>query len=240
VLVTRPEPDGRAFAAAIEAAWPGAFDCWFLPLLQIEPEKAPLSLEGVQGLLFTSANGVRAFAAATPVRDIPALCVGEGTAAAARAAGFAAESAQGDAGALARLAAAGWLPGGGEYLHVRGRDTAGDLAGALGAEGIPVREVVLYDARPLAAVPQLLAEALQAGVFNLILVFSPRTARIFAGFAEDAATAGRGWALRRATALAISRAAAAPLEPLGFGAVAVAETPDRAGMLAALGRFVRA
>lgn len=234
LLLTRPEAEAAAFAAEVARAFPGRFEIGFAPLTRIVREPAPLVLDGVQALLFTSANGVRAFAAATDRRDLPALCVGPGTAAAARAEGLAAESAEGDAGALARMAANAWLPGAGAYLHVRGRQAAGDLAGALAAEGIEVREAVLYDA---AAVPALPAEALrglEAGHWGLVLFFSPRAARLFAAFAEQAAEAGRGWALRGAAALAISAAAAAPLAGTGFGAVRIAPRPDAEGMLAAL------
>lgn len=235
LLVTRPAGEAEAFAAAVEAALPGRFRPVFFPLLRIEEESVPVPLDGVQALLFTSGNGVRAFARAVGLRSLPALCVGEGTAEAARAAGLAATSAGGDVGALARLAAASWQPGAGDYLHVRGRASAGDLAGALAAEGIGVREVVLYDARPAAAVPAPVAEALEAGRIAAVTLFSPRTARLLAAFAAEAAEAGRGWALRRAEAVAISRAAAEPLGHLGFREVHVATTPDQPGMIAALG-----
>src|SRR4051794_41252334 len=66
----------------------------------------PLDLEGVQALLCTSANGVRATAARTTRRDLPVLAVGDATARAARDVGFAhVESAGGDVEGLARLAA---------------------------------------------------------------------------------------------------------------------------------------
>ena len=55
-------------------------------------------------LVFTSANGVAAFAALTPDRALPVFTVGDATAEAARAAGFAAvRSAGGDIGMLAAL-----------------------------------------------------------------------------------------------------------------------------------------
>ncbi|HEU0221198.1 MAG TPA: uroporphyrinogen-III synthase [Paracoccaceae bacterium] len=239
LLLTRPEAEARDFAAAIEAAWGGRFELAFLPLTEIVHETAPVALEGIQGLLFTSANGVRAFAEANPRRELPALCVGPGTAEAARRAGFSAESADGDAGALARLAANAWMPGAGAFLHVRGRDSAGDLVAALAPEGIEVREVVLYDARAISGVPAEMASVLEAGAFDAVLFFSPRAGKLFAAFAAESAAAGRGWALKQAAALCISRAVAAQVQGLGFGGVRVAARPDRAGMLAGLGQFVR-
>ena len=81
---------------------------------------APL-LDGAAGLLFTSANGVRAFAAASPRRDLPALAVGDATAAAARAAGFAdVASAGGNVADLALLVRRRLEPEAGALVHSRG------------------------------------------------------------------------------------------------------------------------
>ncbi len=234
LLLTRPDPQARAFAAVLDAAAPGRFDPWVQPFLTIVVEPARLDLAGLQGLLFTSANGVAAFAARSDRRDLPALCVGPGTADAARATGFSAESAEGDVGALARLAHDAWLEGAGDYLHVRGRETAGDLSGALAAEGIAVREVILYEARPLAAIPAPLDAALRAGAIDVVALFSPRTARLFAAFAAEGSARGAPWALGTAAAVTIGPGAADAVAGCGFGLTRVAATPDAAGMIAAL------
>ena len=75
------------------------------PLLAIRPIPQPApDLTGVAALAFTSANGVAAFAALTPDRSRPVFTVGDATAQAARAAGFArVESAGGDLDRLAAL-----------------------------------------------------------------------------------------------------------------------------------------
>lgn len=238
LLLTRPIDQAQEFAASVAAALPGRYEPVYWPLIRIEREPAELALDDVQGLLFTSANGVRAFAQASPRRDIPALCVGDGTATAARAAGLIASSARGDAGALAQLAVASHLPGAGAYLHLRGRDTTGDIAGALAVEGIEVREAVLYAARPAMDVPEAAASLLTDGLAGVVTLFSPRTARIFAGFAADAAAAGRAWSLHATTGLAISRAAAEPLMGLGFGELALPAQPNAQAMVAALGAIL--
>src|SRR5579885_2968460 len=103
-LITRPEEDARPLADALKSR---GIATVIEPLLSIRvlPEAAPgltQDLEGVQALLFTSANGARAFAELSPRRDIGVLAVGDATAAAARALGFSAvESAGGDVQALA-------------------------------------------------------------------------------------------------------------------------------------------
>jgi uroporphyrinogen-III synthase len=61
-------------------------------------------LEGVQALLLTSANGARAFAAATHIRDLPVYVVGDATARTVTGLGFGhVKSADGDVEDLARL-----------------------------------------------------------------------------------------------------------------------------------------
>ncbi|QDL91461.1 uroporphyrinogen-III synthase [Paroceanicella profunda] len=238
LLITRPEPQAAGFAQRVAEAWPGAFRPLLMPLTEIVDEPADISLDGVQALLFTSANGVRAFCALSAARHLPALCVGDATAEAAAAAGFAAESAQGDASALATLAARAALPGGGDYLWPHGRSTAGDIAGALAAEGVGVREAVVYDARPVAGIPASVAARLEEGGLRVATFLSPRAARLFAGLAETALAQGQGWALGATAALCISRAASAPLSGLGFERLCLADRPDAEAVIEGLGQFV--
>lgn len=72
----------------------------------------PAVAEGAVALAFTSAAGVRAFAAACAARDLPVFAVGAATAAAALACGYArVRSAGGDVAALDRMLAAEAPPG---------------------------------------------------------------------------------------------------------------------------------
>ena len=174
----------------------------------------PLDLAGVQALLVTSANGARALAARQAGSNIPlpVLAVGDATARAARDLGFAdVESAGGDVDDLARLAAERLRPGDGALLHVAGSKVAGDLAGMLAQAGYTYRRSVLYDARPVAALPQAAQAVLADGAAG-VLLYSPRTAALFRdlvlaagldGFVENltafclsanvAGRAGAGW-----------------------------------------------
>ncbi len=227
LLLTRPRGQSEAFAAALEARMPGHFRPLVAPLIDIAPVEAPLDLDGVEGLAFTSANGVEQFAARTTDRSLPAWCVGAMTAAAARAAGFAAVSANGDVAALADLIAARRRPGGGVVLHVRGRHAAGDLVGRLAAAGVAARAAGIYD-QPPQPVPAEVAARLAAGGVDVVALFSPRTAALF-----NAAAAATGWPLAALTAVSLSPAADAALTaPVGRRVVAA--EPTREGMLAAL------
>ena len=111
LLLTRPRAQSEAFAEALAERLPGRFRPVISPLLEIVPLPAPLDLADVQGLIFTSANGVEQFAARTPDRSLPAWCVGDDDRrrGAARA-GFAARSADGDVADLAALIAEARTP----------------------------------------------------------------------------------------------------------------------------------
>lgn len=228
LLLTRPAAQSAEFATALEAALPGRFRAVSAPVIEIVALPGDVDLDGVGGLLFTSANGVTQFAARVTRRDLPAYCVGALTAGAARAAGFEALSADGDVAALAALVAGRHRKAEGALMHVRGRHAAGDLAGRLAAVGFDVRAAEIYDQRPCLPGPEALA-LLQAGKAELVAVFSPRTARIFATEARE-----RGWKLSGATAVALSAAADSELGKAGFARRIVAAAPTRDGMIAAL------
>jgi uroporphyrinogen-III synthase len=227
LILTRPRAQSLAFAATLRARLPGRFRPVLAPLIEIAPLPAPLALDGLQGLVFTSANGVEQFAARSTGRGLPAFCVGEMTAAAARRAGFAARSADGDVAALAALVSAAHRPGAGAFLHLRGRHAAGDLVARLAAAGIPARAAEIYDQVPVPIGGEALA-LLEAGAADALAFFSPRSARLFA----EAARAAR-WDLGRAIAVSLSAAADSALA-VPVGARRVAPAPTREGMLAAL------
>src|SRR5262245_4293126 len=85
ILLTRPREDTLALAEKLKAR---GHEILVEPMLEIRfAVDAAVDLASVRSLLFTSANGVRAFAAASKRRDLAALCVGDTTAAAARSLG---------------------------------------------------------------------------------------------------------------------------------------------------------
>lgn len=237
-LVTRPREDAEELAAALAAR---GIEPVLEPLLTIRfvddgaNVLAPL-LDGAQAVLFTSANGVRAFAAASPRRDLPAFAVGEATAKTARDAGFAAvDSAGGDVADLAALVQQRLKPADGALVHAAAGDVAGDLAGALAAAGFALRRAVLYEAVAAERLSGATAALLAHGEVALALFFSPRTAQLFVRLATDAGVAS---ACRDVAAVVLSPAVAGRLEPLAWRAVHVAEIPTLAALLAAADRAV--
>lgn len=171
LLLTRPEPASRRFAA--EAAHLG-LETTVSPVLRI----APVAHDGARlararGLVFTSVHAVQA-AGAGPEwgRGRPAICVGPATAGAARAAGFQVTEGPGDAARMLPL-----LAGLGEgWLHPHGAHVARRL---------PVPGMVVYDQLPLALSAD--ARQLLAGRAPVIVpLFSPRSARLLSAEAEKA------------------------------------------------------
>ena len=223
ILITRPREDGEAIAVRLAAAGhtpvlaPLLAPRWF--------DGPPLDLAGMDAILATSANGVRALIRRTDRRDIPIFAVGPQTSAEARIAGFTrVENADGDARALA-TAVPRWLASG-ALLHVCGEQNEGALAETLTGAGYDVRREILYvvEAQPL---PEDATRALQAGLVDAALFFSPRSARIFL---EQASVIP----LQDIIALCISPATAAVLPLAAFREIRIAARPNQDALLALL------
>jgi uroporphyrinogen-III synthase len=229
ILLTRPADENARIAGMLEPL--GAL-CLAWPLTRIVPLVRGLEVpEGTDAILFTSANAVRAFAAASPVRRLPALCVGDRTAACARSEGFAeVRSAGGAAADLARLARES---GHRHFLHPRGRE-AGEIALDGAPVGARVEAVAVYAAEPAGAPPADVAQALAEGSIGLVTVWSPRHAAILRGW-----IAAAGPPLGATRLLGISAAAVAPLHGAGFAEVLVAARPDASGMAERVGALLR-
>lgn len=223
LLLTRPRAQSERFARVCSKAFGPDLRIVISPVQEIVLLQASLDLTGLKGLIFTSENGVRAFAALSPIRDLPAFCVGSRTAEAARAAGFAATAGDGGTTALANLIATAAPDG--PLLHLHGENVAGDIVSDLSARGISCRTLTVYDQRELpltAEATTLLSEPQRL----LVPVFSARTARIL-----SAAIAGARADLQIA---AISPAVADLLREHRNARIVVSKRSDGASMLTTL------
>ena len=140
LLVTRPEPDAERTAAALRAR---GHVVLVVPLLRIEPvEQAAIGPGPFVALLVTSANAAPAIARHArfaQLRTLPVFAVGDRSAEAMRAVGFAdVASAQGDVSDLARWSLRALKPGA-SLLYLAGADRSGDLAGLLSGRGFAVK-----------------------------------------------------------------------------------------------------
>lgn len=221
VLLTRPLEDAQRTARALEDKGIGTL---IAPIMTIRMlETGVISLNGVQAILLTSANGARALAESTAERALPVLAVGDATAREARSFGFErVHSAGGDVHDLARLVTRCLEPAGGPLFHVAGRDVAGDLQGLLEADGFTVRRQVLYSSEVAEDLPEQARRALLDAEIDAALFFSPRSAKAFAELVEHSPVAAE---CARVIAYCLSEAVAKAIGELTWRDVKVARDP---------------
>jgi uroporphyrinogen-III synthase len=186
------------------------------PLLRIEflPD-VPLELDGVDALIVTSRNALRALEA-HPQRgeavQRPLYAVGDATAELARALGFSDITAgPGTGEALAKLINARSQKGA-RFLHLSGETVAFDLKAALETEGFDVRQPILYRAVPATALPPEAVAAIEDGTLDGVILMSPRTGATFADLVRRHGLEG---AASRLICYCLSQAVAQAVRPLG-------------------------
>jgi uroporphyrinogen-III synthase len=231
LLLTRPEADSKALARRLQAL---GHEVLVAPLLSIETLPVKPELSEITDLVFTSSNGVRSFAEASPRRDLRVWAVGEATAASAAAAGFGdIRTAAGDAAALLELIRRDLPPGAAQLLHPSGLHAAGDLEAALTAAGYRARRLALYEAVAAKEFPAYVRAALAGSKLDAVLFFSPRTVRVFVCLAERERLAAACAGIK---ALCLSKAVAEAAAALEWAEIAAAERPDMNSLLALLER----
>lgn len=234
ILLTRPEPAARRMAVALEAA---GHRVTIEPLLAIEPRALPGdALDGVDALLLTSRNAVRALEgliAGSSVRDVPVYAVGPGTASAARTAGFDhVVTAGGDAEALANEVIGDLCHAPDRtrrllLLHPSGEELAKDFSPLLREKGFDYRRVIAYRAVAKRELTCDLQRLLGDGLIDAVVLMSPRTASIWSALVIEA---GLRAAVAAMVHICMSAAVAARLEPLANPVIAVARAPTAASI----------
>ncbi len=218
-LILRPQPGADASARRVAAAGAAAIVAPIFSYAPIDwrlPEALPATV------MMTSAAAPRlggpALAALT---GLPCYVVGEATARAAAAAGFANVITQGPdlVALLDRMAADGVR----ETLHLAGRDhrTGGHPA-------IRVERRIVYAAEAHPRLPETARVALRRGDI-IALLHSPRAARCFAALVDAEGLD------RAAIDLAAFSPAVADAAGAGWASMRIAETPTDAALLAAIG-----
>jgi uroporphyrinogen-III synthase len=225
ILITRPAEDGAEIAHLLAAQ---GHEALLAPLLNVHIHDGPLlDLAGIQAVLATSANGVRALAVRTSARDIPIFAVGPQTRDTAARAGFLrVRSADGDAAALADAVPQWADPAAGALLHAAGAEGSGWLAERLTAHGFEVRRQELYSIEAAAHLPHLAMQALRDNEVDAALFFSPRSAQVFVDCAARAGLSTAGL-----TAICISANTARALDGHAFAEIRIAAAPNQSAML---------
>jgi uroporphyrinogen-III synthase len=233
VLLTRPREDSERTARELlsrgdEAVIAPLFEITFMDV----PEPP---LEGVQAVLATSSNGVRALARRSPRRDIPVFAVGTQSAVTAALEGFRfIRNAEGDAAALASLVQTELRPDSGALLHATGTNVSPALSAGLREAGFEIRSCVLYGIIEADKLPDAAVEALRSGQLDAVLIYSPRSARLFADLVKKAGLAAN---CGRLIACCISSETSAPFDGLAFADIRIAASPDQDSLLALLGGY---
>ena len=145
------------------------------PLIGIEVTGPLPDLSAARGLIFTSANGVRAYLALGGRLDLPVYAVGGATALVAREAGMSCESTNGNAQGLIS-----WLiekrptsP----LCHMRGTHARGNVSERLSAAELPTSEAIIYD-QPALALSEAAKTALAGKAPVVVPLYSPRSAAL--------------------------------------------------------------
>ena len=224
IWVTRAQPGAEATAGRLREL---NIEAVVEPLLEVRPApNIAIDLTGVSAIAFTSANAVAAFAARSAERTIRVFAVGDATASAARAQRFGnVLSARGDVAALASALATRRRELPGVVLYPAAAEPAQDLAGALEAVGLTVRQVTLYETVALEPSETLLERLPR---IDGVLVHSAKAAKALAAFLKTRPAPGL-------SAFCLSRQIARPLARCGLAAVVSAESPNEAALLALLG-----
>ncbi|MCH8683965.1 uroporphyrinogen-III synthase [Pedomonas mirosovicensis] len=226
VLVTRPRVDAERLAARLEAA---GHEAIVSPLLDVEPVAWDLPEAAYDAVLFTSRQAPPAVAGrAAALARVPVFPIGPGTHAACVDAGFGdvRPHAEGDLdGILASLIASGART----VLWLSGEQVSRDPAPVLAQHGISVLRRIVYRAQLAGRFTPEAEAALAANRIDWALLLSPRTATRFVELYDavqgaDPASLSLG---------CISDQVAARVAGKPWRAVAVAEQPTEASLLAA-------
>ena len=231
ILVTRPAASGHILCQKLTAL---GYDVMHEPMLAIKPVvSVPPDFTSFAALLITSANALAMLpdVARREAQQLPCLCVGDATAAAARAAGFTeVHSAKGAGADLAQLVQRHFPQSHAHFLHICGAETDSTVQTLLHAAHYQVTSWVVYQAIPQTAFSPTLSEALAQNFIKVVLLFSPRSAHIFVTLAHQAKLD-----LRTLWAISLSPAVAAALDSWP-GQSAIADMPTEDALIACLQR----
>ena len=223
LLVTRPEPDALKLQALLEDM---GHEATVEPLLQVSFDTADtINLDGVQALIATSRNALRALKA-TPIlaqaRSLPLFAVGKATASEARALGFEmVVTGAGTARELITHIVSVVDPAAGLLAHLAGDALAVDLKRELEPHGFRVVEFRVYRMQPVTSFAEEVVQQLEMGEIDGVILLSPRTASVYVRLVGEH---GLARSVRPLPHFCLSDAVARRLQPLGLRAVL---SPDR-------------
>lgn len=236
IVVTRPAPDAKASAARFSGLGCDSLVASLLEFVVLNPnrpaaQKLP-DAQGLSAIVLTSANAVRALIetdSLSPYLHLPAFCVGDRTADAARHAGFKTiHISDGDLADLVDLIVKSDVSG--PLFYPCATHLSGDLVSALAPHGILTLKHPVYEMAPAAKMPAALAHALENNTSTIITFYSRRTTEIFTQLATPPASKSQRQTF---TALCLSENVAQPLLNNHFTRIALPDYPSEEAMLSA-------
>ena len=230
LLITRPYEDAQRLAAPLEKL---GHRVTYAPLL-VAHYCLPLTWpdwSNVQGLLFTSANGVRAFEHAFRhctqwdiMQALPTLAVGPHTAETLKGYGFASVAcANGGWRTLVECVPSHFYAAKGRLLHITGTETAGHVGDALTTQGYLYERLPIYDMVSAPVLPAPTVHDFSQHRIDGVILCSSRTAQIFTSLIERAELAD---IMHPVTAWCLSPAIAMHVSSLPLSAVRIATYPN--------------
>ena len=177
IWITRPIQDSSYFLTVLTDK---GYDTFVEPLLDIYYNDVALDTDNCQAIVFTSANGVRAYIHNKGRVDLPVYAVGDATGIEAKNAGFeTVYVSQGDVVFLSETIKEHANPLNGSLYHAAGSVVAKDLSALLSAHKYHVKRQALYEAVPAVRIPDTVCEYIRKGQILGVVLMSPRTADIF-------------------------------------------------------------
>jgi uroporphyrinogen-III synthase len=225
VIVTRPEPGAsRSMATLLNMG----VNARSMPLTTIVPIDSGAVEGAFDGIVFTSQNAVRHGASIAAHSSYRAFCVGERTAASARARGFHVDAMAETAKSLLPLIAAN-APN--HVLYVTGRPRRPDIEEGLIRAAIRHRVLEVYCADPVIGAPERIALAARSArachLDVILLLHSPAASELLLAHDGSLAT-------QLTSVLCLSNAVADALGPAMRPLAMVAARPDDTSLLKAL------
>lgn len=235
LLVTRPEPEAATYIERLKELGHSGMSA---PLTTITFAKGQLPLNGVQALVVTSKNALRALARSPSLPkalDLPIFTVGPGSGEMAAELGFERVIA-GPASAreLVAMIAARGEPSGRPLLLLSGDRQAFDTKGALEKRGFSVGEKIVYRTEAAGSLDPAVTEAIRSGRLDGVILMSPYSAEVFVALTD---AAGVAEAARHLHYFCLSAAVANRLGPISPSNLHVAAAPNSEEMLALITRL---
>jgi uroporphyrinogen-III synthase len=187
LIVTRPLADADKLKTRLQATGHTAS---VAPLLTIRiDDNATIPDNPWQAIAVTSANALTALAStglSKKLKAVPVFAVGPASAKLAGELGFAdVRQAEGDLIALQGLMKQVLKAESGPILYLTGKVRSGDLAAGLRSHGFSVERVELYEAVAAAQLPAHAKQAIRSGKADGVVLYSARTADIWAQLAKQ-------------------------------------------------------